>query len=62
MSSNDAEYFRQRAEQELAAAEIAATDVAAAVHRELAQQYLDLAGQPRAGGAAPMAATSEKVL
>jgi len=45
MSGNNIEYFRLRADQELAAAEDAANEAIAAIHRQLAQRYLDLAGQ-----------------
>ena len=45
MSGNNIEYFRLRADQELAAAEGAANEAIAAIHRQLAQRYLDLAGQ-----------------
>jgi hypothetical protein len=46
MSRGDKEYFRQRAIQEREAAEKAATDASAAIHRQLAKRYLDLADEP----------------
>jgi hypothetical protein len=46
MSRSDKEYFRLRAVQEREAAEKAATDASAAIHRQLAKRYLDLADEP----------------
>jgi len=46
MSRNDKDYYRRRAAEERAAAERAANDGVAAIHRQLARRYLDLAGQP----------------
>ena len=58
MSSNDRQYFCRRAAQEQAAAEHAATDAVAAIHRRLAKRYLDLAGQPHLVEAVPEPAQS----
>jgi hypothetical protein len=43
VSDHDREYYRRRAEEELVAANAAASYVAASVHRRLAEQYLALA-------------------
>ena len=40
-------YYRRRAAQELAAADGAADEAIAAVHRSLAQRYQALAGEPQ---------------
>jgi len=46
MSHTDQDYYRRRAAEEQSAAEHAATDGVAAVHRQLAKRYLDMAGEP----------------
>lgn len=46
--NDDREYFRQRAAQELAAAEKASSRIVANIHRELAQQFLARAGDDTA--------------
>lgn len=43
MSESDREYYRRRAEEELAAANMATSNVAASTHRRLAELYLALA-------------------
>jgi hypothetical protein len=43
VTDHDLEYYRRRAEEELAAANAAASYVAANAHRGLAEQYLALA-------------------
>jgi hypothetical protein len=54
MSRNDKDYYRRRAVEEQDAAERAATDRVAAIHRQLAKRYLDMAGQPHLVEAAPV--------
>jgi hypothetical protein len=62
MSRNDRDYYRRRAGEEQAAAERAATDAVAAVHRQLAKRYLDLAGQPHLVEAASTPAPAQNSL
>ena len=45
MSQTDNQYFRNRAEEERAAAGQASDDRAAQAHRELARQYDEMAGR-----------------
>jgi hypothetical protein len=40
-------YYRRRAAEEFNAADSAATETVAAVHRSLAERYLALAGEPQ---------------
>jgi hypothetical protein len=44
---NNRDYYRRRAAQEFSAADNAASEAVAGVHRSLAERYLALAGEPQ---------------